>query len=233
MPDHFQTIYNHHADRYDQLVSREDYQSNILPALCRLRPLDGLRVAEFGAGTGRLTRLLAPHVARVHAFDASPHMLEQATIRLKRMRRDNWSVAVADNRAIPLPGGLADIAIEGWSFGHLVRWYPGTWRDELDSAIAEMKRVLSPGGTTIIIETLGTGRETPQPPHEGLAACYAHLENHHGFSTTWIRTDYRFESPTEAESLVRFFFGDDLADQIAARQQAIVPECTGIWWHEA
>jgi len=34
-----------------------------------------LDVVEFGAGTGRITRLLAPEVQSIRAFDASEHML--------------------------------------------------------------------------------------------------------------------------------------------------------------
>jgi hypothetical protein len=93
-----------------------------------------------------------------------------------------------------------------------------------------MKRVLRPGGAIIILETLGTGRETPQPPAPALAAYYDWLENEHGFNHTWIRTDYRFASVDEAEALTRFFFGDNLAGRIRRDNLTILPECTGIWW---
>jgi hypothetical protein len=93
-----------------------------------------------------------------------------------------------------------------------------------------MKRVLRPGGTVIILETLGTGCESPHPPSDALAAYYALLEEEHGFSATWIRTDYRFASLSEAEDLTRFFFGDGLADRVAREGLVTLPECTGIWW---
>jgi hypothetical protein len=93
-----------------------------------------------------------------------------------------------------------------------------------------MRRVLRPGGTAIILETLGTGRETPHPPSEALAAYYAMLETDYGFASTWIRTDYRFESQAEAEELTGFFFGAASATTTTEEGYAIVPECTGIWW---
>ena len=80
------------------------------------------------------------------------------------------------------------------------------------------------------METLGTGRESPLPPTPGLADYYAHLENQRGFSGTWIRTDYLFDSLEEAIDLVRFFFGETLANQVNVSQSPLVPECTGIWW---
>jgi hypothetical protein len=46
----------------------------------------------------------------------------------------------------------------------------------------------------------------------------------------WVRTDYQFHSVEEAESLTRFFFGHQLADQIANDKITLLPECTGIWY---
>ena len=46
MIDH-EEIYRSEAERYDLLVSREDYQGHILPALREIRDLAGLEVAEW------------------------------------------------------------------------------------------------------------------------------------------------------------------------------------------
>lgn len=230
MTDHFQNIYANHADQYEALVAREDYQGNILAALQGIRPLAGLDVVEFGAGTGRLTLLLGPLVNSIRVYDGSQHMLDAAISKLRAAGLTNWEAAAADNRAVPAESGSADLTIQGWSFGHFCGWYPDSWREEIGKALAEMKRVLRPGGTIIMLETLGTGRETPQPPTEGLAAFYRWLENEQGFQASWIRTDYRFESLAEAEKLTRFFFGDELAETVTQQHWDILPECTGIWW---
>lgn len=224
----FREIYAHHADLYERLVAREDCEGRLLPALAAICPLHGLDVGEFGAGTGRVTALLAPHVHTIYAFDASHHMLGVAARRLRGM--GNVWLAVADNRALPLPSAVADLAVEGWSFGHATDWYPDRWQMHIGGALAEMRRVLRPGGVMILIETLGTGRTSPQPPTAELAAFYAWLEGEQGFSHMWVRTDYRFASLQEAEMLVRFFFGDDLADRVARERLALLPECTGLWW---
>lgn len=229
----YRAIYNHHAAEYDRLVSREDHQGNLLRALHGIRPLDGLSVVEMGAGTGRLTRLLAPRVACILACDITPHMLGVARARLRADGLRNWRVAAADNRRLPVAGGVADLAVAGWSFGHATGWTPGSWRSEIGRALAEMLRVLRPGGTAVILETLGTGRETPQPPTDALAAYYAWLEREHGFRSLWIRTDYRFASVAEAEALTGFFFGAELARRVAREGLTRVPECTGVWWRAA
>ena len=217
MTDHFQEIYAKNADKYEWLVASEDYQGNLLPCLQRIKPLAGLDVVEMGAGTGRLTLMLAPLVKSMLAFDGSQHMLDVTIDKLKNSGLSNWKVEVADNRALPLEAASANLSIQGWSFGHFCGWYPDTWRDEIGKAVGEMKRVLRPGGTAIILETLGTGRETPQAPTEELAAYYDWLEKEQGFSATWIRTDYQFDSLGEARSLTRFFFGDEMAAAVAQR----------------
>ena len=56
-------------------------------------PLDGIDVVELGAGTGRLTCLLAPLVQSIQAFDISPHMLEVASTKLEASGLHNWKTA--------------------------------------------------------------------------------------------------------------------------------------------
>ena len=230
MPDHFQHIYHNHAARYDRMVAREDYQGSILKALNDIRLMSGAEVVEFGAGTGRLTRLLAPQVKSIRAYDAAQAMLNVAAQSLTALGVTNWQVAVGDNRKLPAADASADVTIEGWSFGHFAGWYPDTWREEVDAALAEMRRILRPGGVAILLETLGTGFETPTPPSEHLAALYQWWQQEQGFAHRWIRTDYQFESVAEAAALTGFFFGDELADRITREQLTILPECTGLWW---
>lgn len=225
--DHFINIYQRHADLYDAMVSREDYQGHLLPALYHAAPLDGAFVVEFGAGTGRLTRLLTPHAAFVAAFDISPHMLRTAAPTLPA--GGAWSLAAADNAHMPLRAGVADVVMAGWSLGHATGWYPDTWRASIGAALREMLRLLKPDGTAVILETMGTGYADAAPPNETLAAYYAWLEETWGFTRQVIRTDYRFESVDEADKLTRFFFGDALADRIRAESLTLLPESTGIW----
>ena len=229
MPD-FRAIFETQAGDYDRLVACEDYQKNILPALNQICSLEGADVVELGAGTGRLTCMVAPQARSVLACDVAEPMLRTARANLARTRRRNWLTAVADHRHLPAGDGVADVALAGWTICMLATWQQETWQREVGQALAEMKRVLRPGGTAIILETLGTGRDTPQPPHDKLANYYAWLEGKHGFSATWIRTDYQFETRAQGKELTRFFFGDDLAEQVVGDRPATLPECTGIWW---
>jgi ubiquinone/menaquinone biosynthesis C-methylase UbiE len=226
VPDYFD-IYAHHAGEYDQLVQREDYEGRLLPALEAIAPFEGRDVVELGAGTGRLTRLLAPHVRSIRAFDSSPAMLEVAARTLTGMGTRNWHVLPADHRHVPAESSSADVVLSGWSLCYLALGKDNM--DELDRGLAEMERIARHKGALIIIETLGTGADTPTPPLNMLDY-FARLEAH-GFQRSWIRTDYRFRDMEEARRSTLFFFGEEMAGRIIDNGQGcILPECTGIWW---
>lgn len=224
----FEQIYQTQAEQYDQLIIREDYQENLLPAINQIRPVANLDVVESGAGTGRLTTLLAPHVKTIRAFDASAHMLAVAEKKLAAIAPKNWSLGVAKHHNLPIDDDSADLFIAGWTICYAADLDSAHWQADIAAVITEIKRVLRPGGTAIIIETQGTGFETPTPP-EPLRAYFRYLETDVGFAFSWIRTDYHFSSLAEAEQLTRFFFGDALADEVLEKQWQILPECTGIW----
>jgi ubiquinone/menaquinone biosynthesis C-methylase UbiE len=222
-------IYRSHAQQYDLLVRREDYHHNLEKAMRDLFPQDGLIVVELGAGTGRITRMLAPRTNSIYAFDNSRHMLNAASKMLKNTDMQNWSLAVCDHRHIPVRSVLADVVISGWSVCYMVEGDPDSWRGDLDKVLVEMRRVITPGGSLILIETLGTGYENPEPP-ERLVPYYRYLESA-GFQHTWIRTDYRFRDMAEAVELTLFFFGEPMLEKIVQQEGEIrLPECTGIWW---
>ena len=228
MTDH-QEIYREQAAQYELLVSREDYQGNIYRALNKLIPFAGLTVADFGAGTGRLACLLAPVVNRVYAFDRSAHMLSVAAEKLAKAGQNNWSVAVSDHRHMSIKTGSVDVAVSGWSVWYVVLENPGKWEEELARALGEMHRVVRPKGMLILLESLGTGREQPDPPSE-LLPYFAYLEAH-GFRRDSIRTDYRFQDRAEAELSAKFFFGEAMIARITQDERGVIlPECTGLWW---
>lgn len=226
----FHTIYRNHAREYEAMVSVEDLAGNV-PALIRsVRPAAGRRVADIGAGTGRLTMLLAPEAAHVYAIDRSPAMLAITAERAARAGYTNVETVEADHRVLPLPDESVDLAVAGWTFGHSTEW-DVDWKAEVGRSLAEAFRILKPGAPLIIFETLGTGSEDPEPPNESLAALYAWLMHDQGFTDHgWLRTDYTFESPEQGAELTRFFFGDAMADRILTERLTTLPECTGYWW---
>ncbi|MEW6084052.1 MAG: methyltransferase domain-containing protein [Chloroflexota bacterium] len=221
-------IYQTDGDRYEALIAREDHQGNILKAIEEIINPDGLNILDLGAGTGRLTLLLASRAKSICAFDISREMLRVCRDRLEASGLSNWKVEVADHRKLPVDDHSADLAVSGWSVSYLAVWSPDTEIRELENWFVEMKRVLRKGGMIVLLESLGTGNESPIRL-EHVESTYRWLDAN-GFQSKWIRTDYRFESLEEAEELSRFFFGDDLGEKVRQNEWIVLPECTGVWW---
>lgn len=224
------TLYTGHAGAYEILVSHEDYLGHLLPAIQTIQPLAGKVTVEFGCGTGRLARLLADSVQMLHAFDFTGPMLRLAQKKQVVHGWKNVTLAMADSRRMPLRSCWADFAIEGWSFLQIAVWHPDDWQDQLGLALAEMRRLIRPGGKMILIETLGTGETAPNVP-PFYRKVYDFLEAQAGFAPLDLRTDYRFETMEQVRQVVLPLFGQAMLARLVWTQSGwVLPECTGLWW---
>ncbi|MFD0589594.1 class I SAM-dependent methyltransferase [Paenibacillus sp. GCM10027627] len=225
MPNHDE-IYNKEALGYDELIAA---QPSLLPVINDIREAAGLDIVDMGAGTGRLTNVLAPVAKSIMATDAAEAMLKVTGERLRSAGYSHWGTMTADHRKLPLEDGCADLVVSGWSICYLCTSDNEKWKDHLAEVMGEIDRILRSGGTAILFETMGTGWESPHPP-DFLVPYYEALVQDYGFAHRWIRLDYHFESVEQAERLTRFFFGDELADRVAKEGIRHVPECAGVWW---
>ena len=224
-------IYDHHASEYDELVNNEDWQGHLKTALSGIVDFTGAQVAEFGAGTGRLTRHYIEAASEYHLFDRSSQMLDTAAVNLAgwsgKIRMEllsNEDIGTLDR---PAPESC-DIVLEGWSFGHSVYDAGDDARGCIENLIGDCMRLLKSGGTCLIIETLGTCIDEAAAPAPFLDFFYRQLEAD-GFDRTTVRTDYRFETVAEASRIMGFFFGEEMEDRIRRINQTTIPEFTGIW----
>ncbi|HEX5353922.1 MAG TPA: class I SAM-dependent methyltransferase [Rhodanobacteraceae bacterium] len=96
-------------------------------------------VLDAGCGSGRyMLHALQRGAARVTGVDISPDMLERAGAELRAFRHGAEIELVQGNLAtLPVPGAWADLTICGLALGHL---------EQLQPALAELKRVTRPGG---------------------------------------------------------------------------------------
>ncbi|MEF2244355.1 class I SAM-dependent methyltransferase [Paenibacillus sp. IITD108] len=225
MTDHAR-IYVEEAEKYHLLISKQPLLHDVIE---EIKPLKGLYVVDVGAGTGRLTVALAPLVKSVIALDASAEMLAVTAERLKQKGLRNWQTHIADHRYLPIKDNSADLVVAGWTVAYIANDEVKDGALNLQETIAEMKRILRPGGTIIIFETMGTGETAPNPP-DMLKGYYKRLQEEYGFAHRWIRMDYQFESVQQALELTQFFFGDEWAEKVKQSQSSVVPECAGIWW---
>ncbi|SFB02615.1 Methyltransferase domain-containing protein [Cohnella sp. OV330] len=223
-PNHDE-IYRSQAEQYDRLISA---QPSLGARIDAIRPLAGLDVVDLGAGSGRLTVPIAAVAGSVLAVDLSSAMLEVAASKLTASGAGNWRTAVGTHLRIPAEDASADLVVSGWSIAYSAASDTDPDGTTLAAILDEIRRVLRPGGTAVIFETMGTGYAAPNPPGF-LLSYYDALEHVHGFAHECFPFDYTFADAAEAERLARFFFGEETGDKVATSGSRIVPEFAGVW----
>lgn len=225
MPNHDE-IYAKQAEMYERMISRQPSLAEVIREIRSYRDLD---VADLGAGSGRLSCVIGGETKSLICTDSSQAMLDVLAEKMSALQHNHWTTVEADHRNLPLATASVDLVVSGWSVCYLASSNSPEWRGNLDQVMSEIRRVLRPGGTVIIFETMGTGTELPDPP-DFLTEYYRVLEQEYGFEHRWIRLDYDFPSVEEAEELAGFFFGDEMAAKVKNNRWKTVPECAGIWW---
>jgi SAM-dependent methyltransferase len=102
-------------------------------------------VLDLGAGTGKLTRVLADRYARVIAVEPLAELRKILAVRVPE-------ADVRDGRAEEIP--LADGEMDGVFAGQAFHWFAN------DVAVAEIARVLRPGG---VLALLWNEADPPSP----------------------------------------------------------------------
>jgi len=101
----------------------------------------GLTAADLGAGTGFLTEALITAGLTVFAVDQSPAMLDQLAERLSHTGRVTTLIGQAER--LPLPDASVDCVLSNMFLHHV---------DDPARAIAEMARIVRPGGRVVITD---------------------------------------------------------------------------------
>jgi SAM-dependent methyltransferase len=123
-----------------------------IEAVSWLLGADPLVVVDLGAGTGRLTEVLAGQDHRVIAVEPLPGLRQKLAAAVPKAR-----LLAGTAEDIPLEDGSADAVVVGQAF----HWF------DVEPALAEIRRVLRPGGR---IGLLWNFRESSQGWMRDLAA---------------------------------------------------------------
>lgn len=108
-------------------------------------------VGDLGCGTGHLTAMIAPHVARVVSVDGSAEMLAAARARVTGLA--NVELHLGDLEQLPLADHTLDAAIHSLVLHYVAD--PGR-------AIAEAARILRPGGRLVVLDMMPHERDDLQ-----------------------------------------------------------------------
>jgi ArsR family transcriptional regulator len=142
-----QEFFSSSAGQWDRLRDELFGDRAHLTALAALADTDCV-AGDLGCGTGQVSAALAPFVGRVIAVDASATMLQAAKRRLSAF--DNIDLRRGELEALPIDGGRLDVATLMLVLHHV---------PEPERALAEVARVLKPGGRVIIGDMLPHDRE--------------------------------------------------------------------------
>ena len=133
---------------------RQVFDDDVLRARAVARIVEpGLRVVDVGTGTGVLACELAQLGLDVLGIDRSESMLEAARSKLETLQlpaTGSLRFEQADACAIPVEDGALDAA-----FAHMVLHY----MPAPEEVVAEMARVVKPGGRVVIVDFRAHGIE--------------------------------------------------------------------------
>jgi ubiquinone/menaquinone biosynthesis C-methylase UbiE len=96
---------------------------------------------DVATGTGHTALALAPHVARVVALDLTPEMLREAEALIGARGIGSVELRTGDVHDLPFPDGSFDLVTCRRAAHHF---------SDIRRALAEMRRVLRPGGRIVI-----------------------------------------------------------------------------------
>jgi ubiquinone/menaquinone biosynthesis C-methylase UbiE len=202
----------------DDLVSLIETNSDYVDLKTLMKRFPPGKLLDVGVGWGLTSAYWGVQGYAVTCLDPSPEACHSMEEFFNRLGLQNTIFCGPAEALDYIPG----------DFDYVVFWSSLHHCDDPARAINNAYKILRPGGWIILLETQGTGFETPHPPAH-LQEYYAYLQKV-GFASDWFRTDYRFESVQEAVELSTFFFGIELGNQVLAINSPILPECTGIWW---
>jgi ubiquinone/menaquinone biosynthesis C-methylase UbiE len=142
------TSFGQRAEDYDRV--RPEYPPEAIDLLLsRLGLGPGSDVLDLGAGTGKLTRPLVERVGRVIAVEPDRGMRAVLT-------RATEAYRVIDGRAEAIP--LDDASVDAVLVGQAFHWFA------MEAALAEIERILRPGGGLALIWNEWWETVPPVPP---------------------------------------------------------------------
>ncbi len=122
-------------------------RDDTLAALVELAPADPeARWLEVACGPGLVARRLAARVGEVIGVDLTPAMVAKASAEAEREGIAKVRFEVGDATALPFEDASFDGAVTRFSLHHV----PAPGR-----VLAEMARVVRPGGTVLVLDHLG------------------------------------------------------------------------------
>ncbi|HWJ10867.1 MAG TPA: class I SAM-dependent methyltransferase [Nocardioides sp.] len=210
-----------------ELENRAVDPDGVLDAAMRaIRPWTGATVLDLGCGTGFHLPRFAERAARVVGVEPHPGLCRLTARRLRARGVTNAEVLPGTAQAVPLPDSSVDVVHARWAYFFGRGCEPG---------LAELDRVLRPGGTALVIDNDGSRSTFGAWFRRG----YPHLDPPaeterfwavRGWTLDRVDMGWRFETRADLEAVVRIEFTPTVADEIVRGHEGLeVDYAVNLW----
>ena len=156
------------------------------------------RALDVGAGDGFTAERLSRGDRVIVALEPDPGMVAAG-------RGLIWASGVAQD--IPFHDASFEAAYSTWAF-----FLSGGDPDRLAEGLAEVERVVVPGGTIVVVDNAGDDEFSALS--ERTIADDGSWWTERGFTRHVLESAFRFDSVGEARELLGFYFGEGVGDRI-------------------
>ncbi|MGC1206826.1 MAG: class I SAM-dependent methyltransferase [Ornithinimicrobium sp.] len=213
-------IWNH-ADVYEIENRGVDPDGAIWAAMAQIADLRGATVLDLGCGSGYHLPILAAVAANVIGVEPHPPLLTRARRRVAALTEARVGVSGIEVRqgaaqALPVESGSIDVVHARWAYFFGPGCEPG---------LAELDRVMAPGGTAFVIDndatrsTFGQWFRRGWPDYD--AAAVERFWVRAGWSRTQVEMRWQFDSRADFEAVVGIEFAPQIAAGILAQHEGM------------
>ena len=195
-------------------------------AMAGIHDWTGQQVLDIGCGSGFHLPRLARTASRVIGVEPHEPLATLARQRVRELSLTNASILEGVAQKLPLADHSIDVVQARWAYFFGPGCEPG---------LAEVERVLRPGGTAFVIDndasrsTFGQWFRRAIPTYDPVAV--ERFWTRQGWSRERIDVRWSFGTREDFESVLRIEFAETLVDGILADHQGSeVDYAVSLWW---
>ncbi|HEX5560934.1 MAG TPA: methyltransferase domain-containing protein [Nocardioidaceae bacterium] len=214
----------HHPETYELENRSVDREGRIEAAMRAVADWAGRDVLDLGCGTGFHLPRWAADARRVYGVEPHPGLAALAARRTRRL--GNVTVLAGTAQQVPLPPATVDVMQARWAYFFGPGCEPG---------LRELDRVMRRGSTAFVVDN-DASRSTwgrwfrrgyPSVDPQEVARFWAR----HGWRREPLDVEWRFETRTDLEAVVRIELDPALAEEVLAEHEGtVVDYAVNVWW---
>ena len=152
--------FNRNAKHWNKIRKLHVEEEVVEQAILDTLPVDPIDyILDIGTGTGRILEIVSNRARRAVGIDLSHEMLNLARANLEKKNLRNCRVQYADMYRLP----MADQSVDAVTVHQVLHFAA-----QPEKVVAEVARVLRPGGLAVVIDFAPHGRDDMRAEHQHL-----------------------------------------------------------------